>query len=281
MRLISAGILLDSLKIDRLEKRWTARGLFLVIFGIFVSANLWPIGNPNFSAWDAWYDELYKQYETFLYASTETFLATPDIGLPATLAGNMLYICFVIAIGFVITMLAFLYTRIYIGDRSGQKITASLGAYFRRLPLLFLFLCLYFIFCVVLIFAATITIGLIIPQVTALLYLMNPLILLSGLIFAPIEITYSRTGLIEALLRSIRYTRGFKFSIFWGLLALFCMYTLTQFVFHQFLGTNSGAGILIDGFLLSFLLIAFGRQAGILYDKIKLHPEPDKAEEEE
>jgi len=281
MRLISAVILLDSLKIDRLEKRWTARGLFLVIFGIFVSANLWPIGNPDFSSWVTWYDELYKQYETFLYASTETFLATPNIGLPATLTGNMLYICFIIAIGFVITMLAFLYTRIYIGDRSGQKITASLGAYFRRLPFLFLFLCLYFIFCVVLIFAATITVGLIFPQITALLYLLIPLALLSGLIFAPIEITFSNIGPIEALLRSVRYTKGFKFSIFWGLLALFSIFTLTQYVFHQFLGANSGAGILIDGFLLSFLAIAFGRQAGILYDKIKLHPEPDEAKEEE
>ncbi len=281
MRTISAGILIDAFKIDRLEKRWTARGLFLLIFGIYVSAGLWPIGNPDFSSWLTWYDELYKQYETFLYASTETFLATPDIVLPASLAGNLLYICFVIAVGFVITMLAFLYTRIYLGDRSGQKTLSSIGMYARRLPLLLLFLCLFFFFCVVLIFAATITIGWIIPQATALLYMMIPMILMSAFLFAPVEITFSKTGPIEALLRSGRYARGFKFGIFWEFLAIFSVYTLTRYVFYLFLGTNTGAGLLIDAFLMSFAAIAFGRLTGILYDKIKLHPEPEETKEED
>ena len=279
--MISAGILIDAFKIDRLEKKWTARSLFLVIFGMYVAANLWPIGNPDFSSWITWYDELYKQYETFLYAKTETFLAMPDIGLPATLAGNMLYIGFVIAMGFAVTMLAFLYTRIYIGDRSGQKTITSIRLYLWRLPLLFLFLCLYFFFCVVLILVATVTIGLFIPQVTAILYLLIPLILMSGFLFAPVEIVFSRTGLIEALIRSGRYTRGYKFSIFSALLALFSVFTLSQYVFHMFLGSNISAGILIDGFLLSFISIAFGRLTGILYDKIKLHPEPEETKDEE
>lgn len=279
--MIFAGILIDAFKIDRLEKRWTARGLFLVIFGIFVSAGFRPIGNPDFSSWITWYDDVYKQYETYLYASKETFFAMPDIGLPATLAGNMLYICFVIAIGFVIAMIAFLYTRIYLGDRNGQKTAASLGMYLKRLPMLFLFLCLYFVFCIVLIFAATLTIGLIFPQIMAILYLMIPLVLLSGLLFAPIEIIFSGTGLIEALLRSGRYTKGYKFSIFWAFLALFSVYTLSRYVFYLFLGTNTNAGILIDGFLLAFAVCAFGRLAGILFDKIKLHPEPQESGEEE
>ena len=241
-----AGIMIDSIMIDRLEKRWAARCLFLLVFAISVCSNIWPLGDPDLSKLTDWAQEF----------STISAAASPEtLILPVITTGNIVFFFFSIFIVFSYIFIAVLYSRIYVGEKSGQGLGQSILSYLKRLPILVVF------FTVV-----SIPVGLLSAIIPIIL-----LFVLPALFFSPILITLDKKNPIEAITYSFRFTKGIKFAIFWDLLTLFCMYQLAEWIFSLFLPSGSSAGILLHGFWTAFFVLAFGRMTGVFYDRIRIH----------
>ncbi len=241
-----AGILIESLKIDRLEKRWASRCLFLLVFAISVCSNIWPMGDSDISRLEEWAQEF----------SGSALEAADSIVLPVITQANVIYIFFVFSIIMIYLLISILYSRIYIGEKSGQGIGKSIAAFFMRLPILLGFFLL-----------VTIP-GIVVTSIVPLIWLF----IIPALYFSPVLISLEKKNPIDAISYSYRFTRGIKFAIFWNLLTLFCIYQVAELMFYQFLPVGSSAGVFLNGFCTAFFVIALGRMNGIVYDRIRIHP---------
>lgn len=249
--MIFAGIMIDSLKIDRLEKRWAARFLFLLVFAISVCSDLWPLGDPDLS-------RIYKFAEEYssVSAAVAAISSSDAIVLPVITNGNMIYFLFVLGIMFVLILISILYARLYVGEKSGQKPGQSVFAYIRRLPVLIIFFALIMI-----------------PSM--FLFSLFPVLLLfviPALFFSPILITLEKANPINAIIQSYRLTNGIKLPISWDIILLFLLYQISGGLYLIFLPANSSAGVFLNGFCTAFFILAFGRMVGIFYDRVRIHP---------
>lgn len=248
--MLFAGILIDSLMIDRLKKKWTARSLFLLVIAISVCSSLWPIGDPDFSKLNTWLKEYYENTSSFLTADT--------IVLPTITMGNLVFVIFSIAILFIYLFIAVLYSRIYIGDKSEQTLKSSILSYFKRLPVLIIFFLLLFIPALFLAGIAPVVIIVCIP----------------ALFLSPLLILFEKKNPFDAITYSYRYTKGAKFSIFWDLLTLYFIYQASTIFLLNIMPAKSSAGILLDSFFTAYFVLASGRLSGVFYDRLCLHPLP-------
>lgn len=248
--MLFAGILIDSLMIDRLKKKWVARSLFLLVIAISICSSLWPLGDPDFSKLTSWVDEYYKNTSSFLTADTIT--------LPVITTGNVIFVLFSIAILFVYLFIAVLYSRIYIGDKSEQTLKISILSFVKRLPGLIAFFLLLFIPASFLTGIAPVALIVCIP----------------ALFLSPLLILFEKKNPFDAITYSYRYTKGAKFSIFWDLLTLFFMYQATTVLLLSVMPAKSSAGILLDSFFTAYFVLASGRLSGVFYDRLCLHPLP-------
>lgn len=248
-----AGVVIDSLRIDRLEKKWAARCLFLLVIAISICSNLWPVGDPDFSKFTTWTESFSNTSE--MYAA---ILSSNDIALKIISIGNIIYCLFFVAVLFVYVFIAILYSRIYVGEKSGQKLGQSCLAFLRYLPILIVFYIMVSIPVILLNWIGLILLIFVVP----------------ALFFSPILITLEKKNPIAALIYSYRYTKGVKFSIAWNLMTLYFMYQAAEWLFFGFLPTASNAVVLLHGFFTAFFVLAFGRMTGIFYDRLHIHPVP-------
>ena len=245
-----AGILIDSLMIDRLKKKWVARSLFLLVIAISVCSNLWPLGDPDFSKLISWMEEYQNNTSSFLTADT--------IVLPVITTGNLVFVFFSIAVLFVYLFITVLYSRIYIGDKSENTLKSSILSYLKRLPVLIVFFLLLFIPALFLAGIAPVVIIVFVP----------------ALFLSPLLILFEKKNPFDAITYSYRYTKGAKFSIFWDLLTLFFMYQAAAMLLLSIMPAKSSAGILLDSFFTAYFVLASGRLSGVFYDRLCLHPLP-------
>ena len=141
--MISSGVIIESLKIDHVEKKWAARFLFLLIFAAGVCSRIWPLGNPDFSAVTAWIEKV--------SAATEF---TPDLmAFPEQIFGNFLYFIFLGAVIFAGVLVSCLYTHMYVVEKTGKGTIVTTLTFFKRLPVLLLFYLLIFL-CAGIVFGA-------------------------------------------------------------------------------------------------------------------------------
>ena len=248
-----AGLIIDSLRIDRLEKKWAARCLFLLVIAISICSNLWPMGDPDFSKFTTWAESFSNTSE--MYTS---ILSSRDIALQIISIGNIIYCLFFVAVLFVYIFIAILYSRIYVGEKSGQKLSQSCLAFLKYLPILIVFYIMVLIPVIILNWIGLILLILVVP----------------ALFFSPILITLEKKNPIDALIYSYRYTKGVKFSIAWDIMTLYCMYRAAEWLFLGFLPTASSAVVLLDSFFTAFFVLSFGRMTGIFYDRLHIHPGP-------
>jgi len=248
--MLFAGIMIDSLMIDRLKKKWAARCLFLLVFAISVCSNLWPAGDSDLSKLSAWLVKYNKDPASFLSADT--------IVLPVITISNLVYFAFTLAVMIVYVFIAFLYSRIYVGEKSEQSLGTSILSYFRRLPVLIVF---FMIIAVPALFLSGI----------------NPVVLICcipALIFSPILIMIEKKNPIDAIADSYKYTKGAKLAIFWNLLTLYFMYQAAMMLLLSFMPTDSSAGTLPGSFFTAYFILAAGRLSGVFYDRLRIHPLP-------
>jgi len=251
-----AGILINSLKIDQLEKKWAARCLFLLVIAISICSNLWPVGDPDFSKFTEWAGSFSNTSD--MYAS---LLSSNNIALSIISIGNIIYGLFFVAVLYVYIFIALLYSRIYVGDKSSQSLGSSCLGYLKYLPILIVFYLMVSIPVVILNWIGLFLLVYIVP----------------ALFFSPILITLEKKNPVDALIYSYRYTKGVKFSIVWDLLTLFCIYQTAEWMFLGFLPTASSAAVPLHGFFTAFFVLAMGRMNGIFYDRLRIHPVVQKA----
>lgn len=246
-----AGILINSLKIDQLEKKWAARCLFLLVIAISICSNLWPAGDPDFSKFTEWAGSFSNTSD--MYAS---LLSSNDIALSIISIGNIIYCIFFLAVIYVYIFIGMLYSRIYVGDKSSQSLGSSCLSYLKYLPILIVFFIMVSIPVAVLNWIGLVLLIYIVP----------------AFYFSPILITLEKKNPVDALAYSYRYTKGVKFSIAWDLVTLFCIYQTAEWLTLGFLPTESSAAVLLHGFFTAFFVLAMGRMNGIFYDRLRIHP---------
>lgn len=245
-----AGILINSLKIDQLEKKWAARCLFLLVIAISICSNLWPAGDPDFSKFTEWAGSFSNTSD--MYAS---LLSSNNTAFSIISIGNIIYYLFSLVIIFVYVFIGLLYSRIYVGDKSGQKLGQSCIAYLKYLPILIVF------FIMILIPASFL---LVIPVVFVFI--------IPALYFSPIIITHEKKNPVDALILSYQYTKGVKFSICWNLFMLYIIYQLPQALIISIFPENSNVDTFLYSFFTAFFVLAMGRLNGIFYDRLRIHP---------
>lgn len=245
-----AGIITDSLMIDRLHNKWTSRVLFVFILAVSICTNIWPIGDPDLTKLYNWVTEL--------TALSQAQIAAGTVTLPQISAASIVFVFFTLAVVILYLFVSMLYARIYTGEKSGQGSGRSVAGFFIRLPVLILFFMLVSI-----------------PG--SFLMMILPLILfylVPALYFAPNLVSLEKMNPIDALIQSYKSTRGIKFFIFWNMLTLFCLYQSAEWLFLLFLPNASNAGILLHGFFTAYFFLAFGRMNGIFYERIRIHTVP-------
>ena len=110
MRTTPFGVLIESLQIDKLRKRWVARCLFLLVYFINAAVLFFEPGDSDFSAYNAWVEKL--------QSLNPEMTALPP--MPLNLMANLLYIFSIIALLFFNMLISYVYTRILIGDYAGH-----------------------------------------------------------------------------------------------------------------------------------------------------------------
>jgi len=246
----AAGILLESLKIDNLEKKWAARSLFLLIFVVYVSALLFPPGDPDFTPFWNWVNN---------YDPAKIMANTDSITLPVITQGNVTYLLFMAAVNFFFVLVALFYSRLYTGEKIGQGMGTSTAAFFRRLPVLLLFFLLFG--------AASVLLS---------CFYFAFLFIVPALFFTPQLIMTEKKNPIAAISGSFTLTKGIKLSIFWNLISLFSLMMIVQWLYLSIIPSNLNASVFLDGFFYAYFVLAAGRLNGAFYDIIRIHPiQPD------
>lgn len=237
------GLAIEALKIDKLEKRWVARCLFLLVYCVNAFILFWEPGDSDFSALMRWAEK---------YSDAANYAATEMIELPYISIGNIIFILSLIGLLIFNVLMSNLYLRIYIGDRAGQKIRTSVGSYFQRLPILIIFL---FLLSIVLLFVQF----LILPALFAAAVFFQ---------FVPAMILYEKKGLVQAIKNSVLRTKGIRFFIILSVATLNLLYSFSNYLISSFLWDYKQAAILLDSLIVTVLCLSFGRMSGIIYSNI-------------
>jgi len=237
----------NSLFIDRIGNRWISRGLFLFVLILSIATNLWPIGDTDFSKYFDSLDTFLKWMNT--YSNASITVVPTAIVWPVLTAGNVLFLTFSFLMVFVYVLISVIYAHVYVGEKIGLSKEQISKLFLSRLPQLILFF-------------------LIIVMLTVFFNFFF-LFLIPALFFAPILIFVEKKNPIDSILYSFRYSSGYKFSIFWNLLTLYCMFSLAEQIVFIILPEGSNAGIFLHGFFMAFVVLAIGRSMGIFYELIR------------
>lgn len=247
--------IVEVLKIDSLRSRWVARVLFIVVFLIYTLSTLYPIGDPDLSKYFQWLE----RYQSYIRTNPDML---SYLGLPVLTKGNILFIIFRTIISYVYIFIAFLYTGVYLSDRAQMKARAGLMRYLSRLPALIswvIFITILFVFPLLpLIMDMSI---LIIIVVLAELFFVVPSLFLS-----PALILHERKSSFESIIASIRKTQGIKLSILTNLMMLGLLFIIFLLMFSMFINPQKQAFQLVFGYFFSYLVLAFGRLIGYMYE---------------
>jgi hypothetical protein len=242
------GFQLGSLFIDRMSQRWLARGLFLFVLCVSVASTLWPLGNRDLSQFYDWLNE---------YSSMNPSVTAAQMTLPTITWGNILYVLFNLFIVCVYLFVSFFYAHVYIGDKAGQKTKQSVGSFISRTPVLIAFYVLF-----------------IVPMlVMSMFFWISYLFFIPALFISPTLLLYDKMNIFHSVMNSFRYSNGYKLSIFWNLLTLYMIFMLLERIPYFFIPLESNAGVLLNGFIIAFIVLALGRLLGIFH--VMLHPSAD------
>ena len=249
------GFNINSLLIDRIEKRWVARGLFVFAFAISVAYYMLPIGDSVFSKISDWADK----YSISNFASAST-----QIEFPVITVENVLNSLFLILMICVFVLVSIIYARIYIGEKIVQTTGETKKSSLDRLPAFIVFFLL-----------------IIIPLIIMYNYFYVAYVfIIPAMLLSPILILVEKKNIYDSIVYSFKYTNGYKLSIFWNLLTLYCLFWFFESISSFFLPAGNNAGVFLDGFFTAFAALAVGRTIGIFYEMIRLKKDASHSEQE-
>lgn len=235
------GFLFDSLKIDSTGKKWASRLLFIVIFAFSAVMRISPPGDPDLTAIIDWLNKVEKM----------TGAQVSQLSLPVISKENIIFLAatFIVAIMFVLFL--FISTYIYLSDHTEDNQKYTLSGFLVRLPS---FLAIIMLILIPINFLAQYPI-----------FLILSLFIISAVYLSPAIIMIEKTSSIEAVLKSVKKTYGFKFSIFMNILTIYSLYQIIIWLFSKIMNESSVGFSLIDGFFFAFFVVSIGRNIGAFY----------------
>gem|GEM_PF-3444035 len=229
----------QSFQVDSLSKRWAAVLLLLFAWGVSFIFLKFPPGDPDFSQFMYWMDDLAdaKDYVTYYNAHPLRTVIT---------SANLIYLgCFLLYIAFM-HLLGLFYFTVYVCDLRKVPISKAPKIYFTRIWWLILY-------------SATLCIpGLLGFGIFPYIYLfaIPAFYVRSGLVL------FEKMDVYKASLVSAQKTRGHKFSIFLELLVISMVYTAIHFIITQVLAAGSPGMFLVEGFLRAYIVLVIFRNMG-------------------
>jgi hypothetical protein len=228
-------IALDSLKFYKLKSEKTVRILFLILYALFFSFYMFPIGD--------------------ILDPEEILTTVQNSGQVLSLLkiGHLYNILSVIGLSIITSFIALIYSTCFVMETEGFPGKKAVIASLRNIPKLILFVLI-----------------LIAPVAISAIFIFIPLIFIYySLIFAPLFIVEGKKTVIESIIESFRHTRGFRFSIFitqamvYFLMNIPISIVISASVYSG--NENSTAQYLILAFLKAAYVLMGGRLIGNFY----------------
>ena len=240
-------IAFDSLKFYKLKNENTARLLFIILYVLTLLSYVLPFGEP-FSI-------------EFLMDSLQN---NPADIINSFGSSQIIYYFSLFAVSLISSFLALIYANCMIMESENFPNKKAVKTSFIKLP----HIILYLILTVPVIF------------ISSILAFIPLIYLYYAMYFVPLFITEGRKNVFESIIESFKYTRGFKFSIFFTQLTIyFIMNIPISLINATFLSTgydNTVAEFLVLSFLRAAYILMTGRMMGNFYilivknrDKIK------------
>ncbi|MHB1452529.1 MAG: hypothetical protein ACYCYM_01045 [Saccharofermentanales bacterium] len=226
----------DSLKFYKLKSENTARGLFVIVYLLFLGFSEFPIGKP-----------------IDINALFEALQSGNAVVYPQITSQNIFYYASLLAFSVLVSYFSLIYATCFIMEHDGfpgkKGIIASLRQFPRLVGLILI---------------------LIVPVLISSVFLFIPMIYLYySLFFAPALITEGKKGIIEAMIESFRVSRGFKISIFFTQMLIYFIINIPISLFASgflYSGYNDTiAEYLVMSFLSAAQVLITGRMIGNYY----------------
>jgi hypothetical protein len=245
---------IESFKIDKLEKKWVARYLFLLVYFLNAVILFFEPGNSDFSAIQAWAEK---------YSQMTSVSPMQVIEYPPITIGHFIYIGSILALILIDILASNLYMRIYIGDRSGQSTSISALWFLKRLPVLIVFIAFVSgaLFVIVILFQG-------ILRFTSILPLLS--IFYAFLAFIPPILLFDRKLTIQAIVLGFLRTKGKRIFLFLSSTVLFIVYMLSETMISLLLYDYREASVLLVSLTTTILILTLGRMTGIIYEHVYL-----------
>lgn len=236
---------LSSFQVDSLSKRWAAVLLLLFAWGVSFLFLQFPPGDPDFSQFSYWMDDVQKADDYVAYYNAHPLRTVISADNLIYLGSFLLYIAGMHLIGL-------FYFTLYVCDLRKVSISKAPKIFFTRIWWLILY-------------SATLMIpGLIGFGILPFIYLfaIPAFYVRSGLVL------FDKMDVYKASLVSAQKTRGHKFSIFLELMLISMVYTAIHYLITLALSAGSSGMFLVESFLRSYIVLVIFRNMGTRFHMV-------------
>ena len=229
----------SSFQVDSLSKRWAAALLLLFAWGVSFMFLRFPPGDPDFSQFAYWMDDLSKAEDYVTYYDAHPLRTVIS-------SANLIYLgCFFLYIAFM-HLVGLFYFTMYVCDLRKVPFSKAPKIYFTRIWWLILY-----------------SVTLCIPGLLALgIFPFIYLFAIPAFYARPGLVLFDKMDVYKASLISAQKTRGHKFSIFLELVVISMVYTAIHFIITQTISAGSTGMFLVEAFLRSYIVLAIFRNMG-------------------
>ena len=236
----------DSYKVDSLSKRWAAVLLLLFAWGVSFWFLQSPPGDPDFSQFYYWGEEMSQSSETMM-----DFLKSHPIENVIS-KQNLIYVGAAMGYIAVMHLIGLFYFTMYVCDLREVPLAKAPKIYFTRIWWLILY-------SATLLIPGLIVIGLF-PFI--FLFAIPAFYIRSGIVL------FEKKDIYSASVASFSKTRGHKFSIFVELAGILLLYSIIHFIVEMLLASGSPGLNLVEAFLRAYFVLAVFRNMGTRFHMI-------------
>ena len=235
----------DSFKVDSLSKRWAAVLLLLFAWGVSFLFLQFPIGDPDFSQFSYWIDDMSEAKDIISYMDAHP---VADVFTMQ----NAYYVLSVMGYIALMHLIGLFYFTMRVCDLREVPLSKAPKIYLTRIWWLILY-------------SATLMIpGLLVMGVLPYIYLflIPALYIRSGIVL------FEKKDIYTATITSFSKTRGHKLSIFLELAGIVLVLTLIRFAVNFFLASGSPGLNLVEAFLFAYFVLVIFRNMGSRFHMI-------------